>query len=188
MGKLELLLIALGLAMDAFAVALGASATGRARGARAAFRLSFHFGLFQFLMPVLGWFAGSLVAGMIKALDHWIAFGLLCVVGGHMIAAARRPAEVLTGDPSRGWTLVMLAVATSIDALAVGISLAMLSIDIWYASFVIGLVAAAMSLIAVRLGTVLQVCFGRRVELAGGILLVLIGVRILVGHLLAGAA
>ncbi len=183
MRQIELFLIALGLAMDAFAVSLGASAAGRARGARAAFRMSFHFGLFQFMMPIVGWLAGSLIAGFIKALDHWIAFGLLCFVGGRMIASARRPEECRPGDPSRGWTLLLLAVATSIDALAVGISLAMLAIDIWYASLVIGLVAAALSLIGIRLGSVLHASFGRRMDLVGGTILILIGVRILVEHL-----
>jgi putative Mn2+ efflux pump MntP len=183
MEQLKVFLIALGLAMDAFAVSLGASAAGRARGARAALRMSFHFGLFQFMMPVIGWFAGSLVADLIRTWDHWIAFGLLCFVGGRMIAAARGPADAPTGDPSRGWTLLLLAVATSIDALAVGISLAMLPINIWYTSMVIGLVAAAMSLIGIRLGAVLRTSFGRRMELVGGVILILIGVRILVEHL-----
>jgi putative Mn2+ efflux pump MntP len=184
MSQLDLLLIALGLAMDAFAVSLGAAAAGRAQGGRAAFRLAFHFGLFQFMMPVIGWFAGRLVASLIASIDHWVAFFLLLFVGLRMVSASRHGQPSSQLDPSRGWTLVMLAIATSIDALAVGISLAMLAVDIWYASAVIGLVAAALSLAGVRLGTLLQASFGRWVELAGGILLIAIGARILLSHLL----
>jgi len=176
--------------MDAFAVSLAAAGSGRAAGGRAQFRLSFHFGLFQFLMPVIGWFLGRRLAGALAAVDHWIAFGLLAFVGARMILSAWKggpDAPVPRGDPSRGLTLVALSVATSIDALAVGFSLALLHVEIWYPAAVIGVVTAALSFAGVRLGAFLGRAFGRGMEAAGGILLLLIGLRILLEHLLGGS-
>jgi putative Mn2+ efflux pump MntP len=188
MGFIEILLIAVGLAMDAFAVSLAAGALKEVRGARATFRLSFHFGLFQFLMPVIGWYAGSNIVGYIEAFDHWIAFGLLGYVGGRMVLSglANRE-ESFRGDPSRGYLLITLSVATSIDALAVGLSLAMIQVSIWYPSVVIGVVAGVLSIVGVGLGRRLGLAFGKRMEVAGGIILVLIGLRILYAHLTGGA-
>lgn len=183
MGFAAILLMALGLAMDAFAVCIAAGASGMARGARATFRLAFHFGLFQFLMPVLGWTAGARVARWIEALDHWVAFALLAVVGVRMIRSGLGAAERLARDPSKGMTLLTLSVATSIDALAVGISLAMIDVPIWLPSAVIGMVAAILSGAGVLLGRRLGVAFGRRMELAGGLLLILIGAKILFDHI-----
>ncbi len=181
----EILIVAVGLSMDAVAVALAASASQRARGARATFRLSFHFGLFQFLMPVAGWFIGVSVAGYISAVDHWIAFGLLTLVGVRMIRAATSGADpTLARDPSRGSTLVLLSVATSIDALAIGLTLAMLGSGIWYASLIIGLVTASLSCLAILAGSRIGQAFGRRMEIVGGLALIAIGVRILWQHLL----
>jgi len=180
----EIILIAVGLASDAFAVSLGASASGMARDHRAKFRLSFHFGLFQFMMPVIGWFIGSTVVGYIQAVDHWIAFGLLCFVGIHMILADPEVPPGKRRDPSRGWALFALCVATSIDALAVGLGLAMVRINIWYPSAVIGIVTASLSLIGIHIGNRLSVRFGKRMEVVGGIVLILIGSRILLSHLL----
>lgn len=180
----EILVIAVGLSMDAVAVSLAASATNRARGARATFRLSFHFGLFQFLMPVIGWFLGATVAPYIESVDHWIAFGLLAFVGGRMIRAGMSgPEEGPARDPSRGTTLVMLSLATSVDALAIGLTLAMLGNAIWYPSAVIGVVTGGLSLAAVLLGRRIGRGVGARMELVGGLALVAIGVRILSQHL-----
>ena len=130
---LEVLAIALALSLDAFAVSFAASAAGFTKNnRRAVFRLSFHFGLFQFLMPIVGWALGVAIEPVIAAFDHWIAFILLAIVGVRMIRAALHPdAETQQNDPSRGITLVMLAIATSIDALAVGLSMAMLNMDVW---------------------------------------------------------
>lgn len=185
MSQLEILTIAIGLAMDAFAVSLGAGATAYARSPRARFRLSFHFGLFQCLMPIGGWLLGNSVASRIHAIDHWVAFILLAIVGSRMIYAAFAPGDTFySRDPSRGTTLVMLAVATSIDALAVGLSLAMLEVGIWYASVTIGLITGLLSLLAIRLGNRLGERFGKGMEAAGGVLLLAIGVRILMQHML----
>ncbi len=179
----EILLIALGLAMDAFAVSLAAGSSGRAPGKRAAFRLSFHFGLFQFLMPILGWFAGSTIAGYMASVDHWIAFGLLAFVGIRMIRGGLGADEDASyTDPSRGWTLVMLSIATSIEAFAIGLSIALLQVTIWYPSVIIGIVAAALSLLGLKLGKRLGLRFGKRMEIMGGLILVGIGVRIVITH------
>jgi manganese efflux pump family protein len=179
-----ILVLAVGLSMDAVAVSLAASASNRARGTRATFRLSFHFGLFQFLMPVVGWFLGVSVAPYIESVDHWVAFGLLAFVGGRMIWTALSGVEEDLGrDPSRGMTLVLLSVATSIDALAIGLTLAMLGGGIWFASVVIGLVTATLSFLAVLLGTRVGRAAGTRMEIVGGLALIAIGVKILVEHL-----
>ncbi len=180
MSLAEILLIAVGLAADAFAVSLSAAASGHASDARAVFRLSYHFGLFQFLMPVLGWSLGAQIARFSAGFEPWIAFGLLAFVGTRMVYSGLRPSgETVPPNMSRGWTLVMLCVATSIDALAIGISLAMLRVTIWYPSAIIGLVTSGLSLIAIRLGRWLGERIGSRMEVAGGAILLAIGVRLL---------
>jgi len=182
-GFVEILMIAVGLAMDAFAVSLGAGASGQAIGGRAAFRLSFHFGLFQFMMPVIGWFLGSRIVPLMSSVDHWIAFGLLAFVGARMIRSGVDPNGGMSAtDPSRGFTLVMLCVATSIDALAIGLSLALLQVRIWYPSVVIGMVTSGLSLLGLRLGTRLGTRFGKHMEIVGGVILSLLGLRILLAH------
>jgi putative Mn2+ efflux pump MntP len=182
----EILLIAVGLAMDAFAVSLGAATCGRISGRRAAFRLAFHFGVFQALMPLAGWALGATVAPFIEGFDHWVAFGLLAFVGGRMVRSGLSP-ETETADcqdPSRGWTLVILSVATSIDALAVGLSFAMLHISAWLPAAIIGGVTRGMCLIGIYLGGRLGEWVGKRMEVVGGLVLLLIGLRILLAHLL----
>jgi putative Mn2+ efflux pump MntP len=182
----EIFLIALSMAMDAFAVCLGAGAQNLTPGRRSVFRLAFHFGLFQFLMPVIGWFAGISIVRYISAYDHWVAFGLLAFVGIRMIRSGFDPeSEEQRKDPSRGWTLVLLAFATSIDALAIGFSLSLVGVTIWYPAVIIGLVTGLISWLGVALGNRMGQRFGKRMEIIGGIILVIIGVRILLAHLLA---
>jgi putative Mn2+ efflux pump MntP len=185
MDLVVILGIAVALAMDAFAVALATGMTlGKVSG-RQTFRLAFHFGLFQFLMPLVGWFIGWTIADTISGIDHWIAFVLLSFVGGRMFKEGLEPpsADRKVKDPTKGRVLILLSVATSIDALAVGLSMALLGVDIWYPSVVIGIVAAAFTLAGLRLGRLLGERFGHRMALLGGAVLIAIGVRILVGHL-----
>jgi putative Mn2+ efflux pump MntP len=185
-GAADIFLIALGLGMDAAAVSLAASAAGYAGNARAVFRLSFHFGLFQFLFPVLGWFLGLGLLVFIQAVSHWVAFLLLMVVGGRMVMSGLDPDAQSHGkDPSRGMTMVMLSIAVSIDALAVGLSFAMLGVAIWFPSIVIGVVTSGMSLLAIRIGRHLGAMLGKRMEIVGGLVLIGIGFRILLVRLLA---
>ncbi len=183
MPSYEVFLIALSMAMDAFAVCLIAGSMRWAHGPRPAFRLSFHFGLFQFIMPVVGWMAGRTVEPLIRSYDHWIAFGLLAFVGLRMIFAAVRGEESQLADPSRGWTLVLLSIAVSIDALAVGLSLGVLGISVWYPAFIIGLVTVVLSLAGLRLGNNFGKRLGKPVEIIGGIVLIGIGLRIALSHL-----
>jgi len=178
------IVVALGLAMDAVAVCIVAATAGYASNKRAVFRLVFHFGLFQFLMPVLGWLLGAWVARYVERVDHWIAFALLAFVGGRMIwVSFQAEEERPTNDPTRGLTMVMLSIATSLDALAVGLSLAMAGISVWQPSVLIGLITGAMCLLAIALGNRLRRAFARWAEIAGGVVLILIGARILFEHL-----
>jgi putative Mn2+ efflux pump MntP len=138
-------------------------------------------------MPVIGWLAGLTVERWISAFDHWIAFGLLVAVGGKMIYEAIRGDEEKrqTADPTRGMSLVVLSVATSIDALAVGLSLAFIGEDIWYPAVVIGLVAGVLTTVGLQLGQRFGHVLGRRMEILGGVILIGIGIKILVEHLIA---
>ena len=178
--------MAVGLAMDAFAVAIAAGLSLPRLTRRHVFRLAWHFGLFQFLMPVVGWLAGTTVSHYIAAWDHWIAFALLSVIGGKMLyeATPGRQKKVRS-DPTRGLMLVTLSVATSIDALAVGLSMALLNVSIWVPSVVIGIVAGVLTMIGIQFGGRLGRRWQWRAEVTGGIVLVLIGVRILISHLAA---
>lgn len=185
MPWIEILGIAVGLAMDAFAVAVAAGLAVRPLTGHHVFRMAFHFGLFQFLMPVIGWLAGRTVAAAIRDYDHWVAFGLLAFVGGKMLwEAFRGEEETKRDDPTRGWTLVILSIATSLDALAVGLSMAFLQISIWVPSVVIGLVAGAFTTVGILSGSRIGTKLGRWPQVAGGLVLVGIGLRILFAHLL----
>jgi len=177
--------IAVGLAMDAFAVSIATGLTLPVVTGRHTFRMAFHFGLFQFVMPVAGWAAGRQVAELVAPVDHWLAFGVLGYVGSKMLldAASHRSKRPLT-DPTRGWTLVGLAVATSLDALAVGLSMALLNLSIWSAALVIGLIAGGLSAVGILFGGRLGSRAGRWAEILGGALLILIGLHILAEHLL----
>ena len=184
MSLTTVLVLALGLAMDAFAVAIAVGAVLPKLSLRRVFRLSFHFGLFQFLMPILGWLAGLGVRQLIEAYDHWVAFGLLAFIGGKMIFESRRIIpKTSRSDQTRGWRLVALSVATSIDALAVGLGMAMLRVQIWLPSVIIGVVATSMTALGMELGRRLGRRFGQHMELLGGLVLIGIGTRILLQHL-----
>jgi putative Mn2+ efflux pump MntP len=186
MSLLEILLVAVALAMDALAVSVAAGTTGAAREWRAVARMACFFGIFQGVMPVLGWLGGVHLVSVIAPVDHWVAFVLLGVVGSHMIGSSVRSDVEARDDepnPSRGWALLVLSVATSIDALAVGLTFGVLALPIWYPALVIGVVTAMLSAAGARLGHYLGARFGRRMELLGGVVLWAIGIRILVTHL-----
>ncbi len=170
--------------MDAFAVSIAAGLSIRRVTSRHVFRLAFHFGLFQFMMPILGWWAGSTVSSHIADYDHWLACGLLSVIGGKMLFDAwSGKAKGTKSDPTRGWLLVGLSIATSVDAFAVGLSMAFLRVSILLPCILIGLVAAAFSAAGVIFGRRLLRDWGRAADVVGGCVLALIGVRILVSHL-----
>ena len=187
MGWISLIIVAFALAMDAFAVAIVTGLALNPLTRRHVFRLSFHFGLFQALMPVLGWLAGFAVQRYIAEVDHWVAFALLAFVGGKMIVSAVRGegGKAAGSDPTSGWDLVLLSIATSIDALAVGLSLAIIGSPILLPALVIGVVAASLTAVGMKLGRRIGALWGKRVEVIGGLILIAIGLRILASHLTA---
>jgi putative Mn2+ efflux pump MntP len=138
-------------------------------------------------MPVIGWFAGRSVSGYISAWDHWVAFGLLSAIGLKAVkeAFSDDDEENIKGDPTRGLSLIFLSVATSIDALAVGVSLAAVNVNIFQPALLIGVITAAFSVVGTVYGCRIGARFGKKVEAAGGIILILIGVKILLEHLLS---
>jgi putative Mn2+ efflux pump MntP len=181
---LIILPLAISLGIDAFSVAMSAGVFPTDDERRRAFRLVFHFGLFQGGMTLLGWLGGRTMASLIADFDHWIALALLSYVGGHMMLSAwRGDQEGCRQDPSRGVMLVLMSVGTSIDALAVGLSLALAGSPVLWPSLVIGLVAAVMTYAGLNLGHKLGLMFGRPVEFMGGVVLIAIGVQVVVSHL-----
>ena len=185
MALIELLAIAVALAMDAFAVAVASGIMLKTVNARQTFRLAWHFGLFQAMMPVIGWFLGLSVRAYIEAYDHWIAFMLLGYIGFRMIREAfEETDENNRKDPTKGMTMVMLSIATSIDALAVGLSLSMLGLSIWFPAAVIGVVALLFTGVGLHLGRSVAKAksIGKFAELLGGAVLIAIGGKILWEH------
>ncbi|PWJ25973.1 putative Mn2+ efflux pump MntP [Branchiibius hedensis] len=183
MSLLEILLIAVGVSADAFAVSLSQGVTMRRFRWRHALLIAGLFGLFQALMPLLGWLLGKGFADAISGVDHWIAFGLLALIGGKMLWEAFQDDEEEDDEPSldlRG--LLILAVATSIDALAVGVSFAVLPVNLPLALTVIGVVTFVISLIGVRLGRSVGSWLGKPAEILGGLILIGIGLRIVLSH------
>jgi putative Mn2+ efflux pump MntP len=183
MSFLEIILIAVGLAMDAFAVSVGAGTLSSMKELRSSVRLAFHFGLFQFLMPVIGWFLGSKLQVYVESIDHWIAFVLLAYIGIKMIHESFKKEESQKENPSKGKNLIILSVATSIDALVVGFTLAMLDVNIWFPSVIIGVVTAILSILGIWIGKKLGKNLGRSMEVVGGVILILMGLKILIEHL-----
>jgi len=177
--------MAVGLAMDAFAVAVGSTIAYRRISYRYIFRLGFHFGLFQAIMPIIGWYVGSSFHRYIHRWDHWIAFGLLTLIGLKAIREALSSGrnEIARSDPSRGLSLIFLSLATSMDALAVGISLAILNIEIWYPSIVIGVITAGLTVLGILLAERIGAVFSKKFEIAGGVVLLAIGIKILFDHM-----
>ena len=175
----EIALIAVALGCDAFAVGLGVGCQYCAP--RQIFRLAFHFGLFQFMMPLVGWLLGRHILAWTKTWGPWIAFALLMYIGIRMVVEGLKPIEEKEEcvDPTRGFSLVMLSVATSIDALGVGFSLGVLNQNLFMVAVWIGIVAAAMTWLAMRIGNRLSQKFSHRMEIFGGVILILIAFKLL---------
>lgn len=173
--------------MDAFSVAIAIGAAGRQYSRLALLRLATAFGLFQFFMPVLGWLLGRTVVSYIADYDHWVAFGLLTIVGIRMIKEYfDKDDKERTKDPTKGWTLLLLAIATSIDALAVGISFAfedVFNINIYIAGTIIGVVCFIITALGMIFGKALSKVLGRKAVLIGALVLIGIGIKIVVEHI-----
>ena len=181
MNLMELFLIAVGLAMDAFAVSICRGLAMKEMDKKLAFTLAAFFGGFQALMPLVGYFLGSFFADVITKYSHWIAFALLAFLGAKMIKESFESEEL---DDNMGWkTMLVLAVATSIDASAVGVTFAFLDVNILFAVIVIGVTTFAFSAAGVKIGSVFGEKYKSKAEIAGGIILILIGLKILLDGL-----
>lgn len=182
----EILALAVALSMDALAVAIGIGVQLRAVSGRQTFRLAFHFGLFQAMMPILGWAAGLTVAGRIQSADHWVAFGLLAFVGGKMAWEGIRGEESREErqDPTKGINLLLLSVATSLDALAVGLTLALLKVSVGWPAITIGVTCALFTAAGLQAGKLVARLgpVQRWADFLGGAVLLAIGARILFEH------
>ncbi|MRR14959.1 MAG: manganese efflux pump [Deltaproteobacteria bacterium] len=183
MSLFTILLLAVGLGIDAFSVAIGIGAANRKKSWTPVLRLAAAFGFFQFVMPLIGWLAGSTVVSLIENVDHWVAFALLVIVGGKMIwEGLEKENNEEKADQTRGWPLFLLSVATSIDALAVGFSFSLLKTPILFPAVIIGVVCFAMTAVGMIFGKGLARLFGKKVEILGGLVLIAIGVKILIEH------
>ncbi len=184
MDFLTLLIIAFGLALDAFAVSLSCGISITRSHWKPIFLPAFLFGFFQGMMPLFGWGFGVSVRSWIEFLDHWIAFTLLALIGLHMIYQAIYTREKACLDPSDIKMLILLAVATSIDALVIGIGFAILDVHMIRAVAVIALVTFLLSLIGLRAGRRFGAYLGRKAEVIGGVVLISMGIKILIEHLI----
>ena len=189
MGIGELFLLAVGLSMDAFAVSVCKGLAMKKATLKAEATCGLWFGGFQALMPTVGFFLGALFADAIEAFDHWVAFALLAIIGINMLKEALEKKDESGDNPEKDAdlsvkTMFLMAVATSIDALAVGISLAMVgSVNIWLAAAFIGVCTCLLSALGVKIGNVFGSRYEKKAELAGGVILILLGVKILLEHL-----
>lgn len=182
---LSIFLIALSLSADCFAVALSGSIAMKRFHTPQVLRMAVSFGIFQTLMQLAGWFAGKTIVDLISGYDHWIAFGLLAFVGGKMAwDSLHEENEAEEGkDITKGFALIALSIATSIDSLAVGLSYAFIRINIILPLVLAGAIAFVVTIIGFLLGRKLGEVFGRRAELVGGLVLIGIGIRILIEHI-----
>ena len=181
----EIIIIAIGLSMDAFAVSITLGLSVKKSKIKEAFIPGIYFGLFQALMPLIGYFVGINFASRIQSLDHWIAFVLLGLIGGKMIKDSFSKEETkMNKNPFRFKTMLLLAVATSIDALAVGITFSFFKINIFRAIMIIGLITFCISVIGVKTGNIFGTKFKSKAEFIGGVVLVVLGFKILMEHLI----
>jgi len=182
LNLIEISIIALGLAMDAFAVSIISGLTINSPRIRDALRIAVFFALFQAVMPWMGWVVGLRLRDLISSIDHWIAFGLLSMLGLKLILESGR-AKPKVIDPLRIYTLLLLSLSTSIDALVVGVSFSFLDVSIVIPSMIIGGVTLSLSFPGVYLGHRFGLLLGGKAEIAGGLFLIGMGIKILIEHL-----
>lgn len=184
MDLITIFLLAVGLSVDAFSVAIGIGAANDKKSWAPVLRLAAAFGLFQFAMPIAGWLAGLTIVNIIDGYDHWVAFALLAYVGSKLIwEALKKEEEKETNDQTRGLPLLLLSIATSIDALAVGFSFSILKVPILFPAVIIGIVCFLMTALGMVFGKALAKIFGKKVSIFGGVVLIGIGIKILIEHL-----
>lgn len=183
MGIIELIVLSIGLAMDAFAVSICKGLSMCKMNWKNAIIIGLYFGIFQALMPVIGYLLGVGFQDKITNIDHWIALILLCIIGINMIKEALAKEKEKTDDSVKFKDMIILAIATSIDALAVGVTFAFLNVNILIAVTLIGIITFIISVIGVKIGNVFGDKYEKKAELAGGIILILLGIKILLEHL-----
>ena len=183
MGFVELLLLSVGLGMDAFAVSVCKGISMKKMNWKKACIIGLYFGGFQALMPVLGYFLGSTFESVISNLDHWIAFGLLAIIGGNMIKDAFSKECDSFDDDVRFKAMIVLAIATSIDALAVGITFAFLKVNLILAISMIGVITFILAIVGTKVGNRFGDKYEKKAEFVGGVILILLGIKILLEHM-----
>ena len=183
MSLFEIVLVGIGLAMDAFAVSICKGLSMKKMNWKSAIIIALYFGIFQAIMPIIGYFLGTTFSSFVENIDHWIAFILLAFIGGNMIKESTDDEVEKRNDKVDVKTMLLLAVATSIDALAVGITFAFLKTNIGLAVIIIGSITFLLSIIGVKIGNKFGDKFQNKAELTGGIILIIIGLKILLEHL-----
>ena len=183
MGIFEISLIGLSLAMDAFAVSICKGLSMKKIDFKKAIIIALYFGIFQALMPVLGYFLGSTLSSFVKSVDHWVAFILLAIIGGNMIKDSTDDEIEKRNDNIDVKTMLLLAIATSIDAFAVGVTFAFFEVNLLFSISIIGIITFVLSFLGVIIGNKFGDKLQNRAELAGGIVLIIIGLKILLEHL-----
>ena len=185
MGIFDLIVIAIGLSMDAFAVSICKGLSVKRVQPKHLLTAGAYFGGFQALMPLIGYMLGRQFESMITSIDHWIAFVLLAIIGGNMVREALGDDDEKQNDSFSFTTMLPLAIATSIDALAIGVTFAFLRVDIIPAVMLIGVITFGFSAVGIKIGNVFGTKYKSKAELAGGVILILLGIKILIEHLTA---
>lgn len=183
MELIEIILVSVALAMDAFAISVCKGLSMKKMNWKKAALVGVYFGGFQALMPMIGFFLGSSFESLVISIDHWIAFILLGIIGANMIKESFGEDEGACDDDTSFKTMLVLAVATSIDALAVGITFAFLKVNVFWAVILIGIITFVLSVCGVKIGNTFGDKYERKAELAGGVILILMGIKILFEHL-----
>ena len=183
MGILEILLISIGLAMDAFAVSVCKGLAMKKMNWKKAMIIGLYFGIFQAVMPIIGYYLGERFENLVTSIDHWIILGLLVFIGGNMIKESFEKENTEINDNIDIKTMILLAVATSIDALAVGITFAFFEITLISVVLAIGIITFILSVIGVKIGNKFGAKYKRKSEFVGGLILILIGIKVLMEHL-----
>ncbi len=183
MNLYEIILISIGLAMDAFAVSICKGLSMKKINWKSTLIIAIYFGLFQAIMPVFGYFLGSSFSVIVQKLDHWIAFILLAIIGGNMIKESKDDETEKRNDKVDFKTMIILAIATSIDALAIGVTFAFFEVNIFLSIIIIGIITLVLSFLGVIIGNRFGDKYQNSAEFAGGIILIFIGLKILLEHL-----
>jgi manganese efflux pump family protein len=187
MELITLILLSIGLSVDSFAVSVSSGVIISGITFRKATRIAFFLAIFQAVMPLIGWFIGKRIESLVESFDHWLAFGLLAIIGGKMILESLKPHKdaARKSNPMELKVLLGMSLATSIDALVVGISFGFIQVDLWFASVIIGFTTFVFSMLGILFGKKIGGRFGEKMEIIGGIVLILIGLKILFQHLMA---